>query len=281
MAAKRRPARLLNVQENNHIPAVHVEVEILFLGLIERDGFDLRSGTCCQELYFFITVLRNPVHRYLSEFRHVQRGATWKSSRHWCGGQDFTSLPHCYKGANWTGVELDEFMDCSYNLAHNRQTRMLADLNLVGCYNSTAMTSSSSQQTERDRVMLQSAKHNLARMAFFGLTEQQSISQYIFERTFRLDFASPFEQSNATLSAHAMAELTAKQLERVKQLNSLDAELYEYARQLLHDRFELLKRQDRQFERHWLRILRHRLKSTVANNGTDAPPPAAASDPAI
>ena len=109
-------------------------------------------------------------------------------------------------------MELDEFMDCSYNLAHNRQTRMLADLNLVGCYNSTAMASSSSQQTERDRVMLESAKHNLARMAYFGLTEQQAMSQYIFERTFRLDFASPFEQSNATLSAHAMAELTPQQV---------------------------------------------------------------------
>lgn len=47
--------------------------------------------------YFFITVLRDPIHRYLSEFRHVQRGATWKSARHWCGGQEFTSLPHCYK----------------------------------------------------------------------------------------------------------------------------------------------------------------------------------------
>ena len=28
--------------------------------------------------YFFVTVLRDPVQRYLSEFRHVQRGATWK-----------------------------------------------------------------------------------------------------------------------------------------------------------------------------------------------------------
>lgn len=47
--------------------------------------------------YFFITVLRDPIHRYLSEFRHVQRGATWKSARHWCGGKEFTTLPHCYK----------------------------------------------------------------------------------------------------------------------------------------------------------------------------------------
>nr|CAG4642064.1 EOG090X0E58 [Eurycercus lamellatus] len=214
-----------------------------------EDALDEYEGIPKKRRYFFITVLRNPIHRYLSEFRHVQRGATWKSARHWCGGQEFTSLPHCYKGANWTGVEMDEFMNCSYNLAHNRQTRMLADLTLVGCYNSTQ------DQKERDRILLQSAKQNLARMAYFGLTEQQSTSQYIFEQTFQMDFLSPFEQSNATLSAQAMAELTPHQLERVRQLNSLDAELYDYGRQLLQDRFERLKRQDHHFEHHWLRIV--------------------------
>lgn len=113
------------------------------------------------------------------------------------------------QGSNWTGVELEEFMNCPYNLAHNRQTRMLADLTLAGCYtgyNSTA------DQLERDRILLQSAKQNLASMAYFGLTEQQAISQYIFEQTFRLDFANSFDQANATLSAQAIAELTPAQV---------------------------------------------------------------------
>lgn len=116
------------------------------------------------------------------------------------------------QGANWTGVELDDFMDCRYNLAHNRQTRMLADLSLVGCYNSTLTGVKGSHHEETDRIMLQSAKQNLARMAFFGLTEQQAVSQYVFERTFQLEFANPFEQSNATLSAHAINELTPEQV---------------------------------------------------------------------
>lgn len=114
-----------------------------------------------------------------------------------------------HQGSNWTGVELDEFMNCPYNLAHNRQTRMLADLTLAGCYtgyNSTA------DQMERDRILLQSAKKNLAEMAYFGLTEQQSVSQYIFEQTFQLDFANSFDQANATLSAQAIAELTSAQV---------------------------------------------------------------------
>lgn len=39
---------------------------------------------------------------------------------------------------------------------------------------------------ERDATMLASAKANLERMAFFGLTEFQENSQYIFEETFNL-----------------------------------------------------------------------------------------------
>nr|CAG4649708.1 EOG090X0E58 [Scapholeberis mucronata]SVE93896.1 EOG090X0E58 [Scapholeberis mucronata] len=218
-----------------------------------ESALDEFEGSAKKRRYFFITVLRDPIHRYLSEFRHVQRGATWKSARHWCGGQEFTSLPHCYKGSNWTGVELDEFMDCPYNLAHNRQTRMLADLTLAGCYTGF---NSTEDRLERDRILLQSAKHNLANMAFFGLTEQQSISQYIFEQTFQLDFANSFDQANATLSAQAIAELTPSQLERVRQLNSLDTELLAFARKLMHERFEELKRRDLYFRQHWLRILR-------------------------
>lgn len=41
-------------------------------------------------------------------------------------------IPPCYQGDNWEGVELDEFINCDSNLAANRQTRMLADLELIG-----------------------------------------------------------------------------------------------------------------------------------------------------
>lgn len=47
---------------------------------------------------------------------------------------------------------------------------MLADLNLVGCYNNTLMN-----KEERNRIMLASAKKNLLSIAFFGLTEYQKV----------------------------------------------------------------------------------------------------------
>lgn len=73
-------------------------------------------------------------------------------------------------GENWFGVDLDEFAGCKSNLAVNRQTRMLSDLALVGCYNQSSMT-----PYERDRIMLASAKRNLKAMSYFGLTEFQKV----------------------------------------------------------------------------------------------------------
>lgn len=134
------------------------------------DGeLDRHEGRSIQRRYFYITLLREPVARYLSEYRHVKRGATWKDARHWCQGKTATAaeVPPCYTGSSWQGVSLAEFTQCKSNLAANRQTRMLADLALIGCYNSTM------QPKQAEAVMLASAKRNLAAMAFFGLTEFQ------------------------------------------------------------------------------------------------------------
>lgn len=102
---------------------------------------------------------------------------------------------------------------------------------------------------DRDRIMLASAKKNLQSMAFFGLTEYQKISQYIFEETFNLRFLVPFEQNNATVSSSTMPTLTKRQQEKISQLNSLDVELYEFAKRLLMERFEKLKARDADFDK--------------------------------
>lgn len=157
-----------------------------------------------------------------------------------------------FLGDNWIDVTLDEFADCDSNLAANRMTRMLADLALVNCYNKTSMP-----KHERNRQLLASAKRNLAgifvlsriflsfsnvcnfilpAMSFFGLTEFQKISQYIFEETFNLRFAIPFEQHNSTLSMQAFESLTPFQKKKIKDINALDIELYDFAKQLMFQR---------------------------------------------
>ncbi|CAG2107900.1 unnamed protein product [Medioppia subpectinata] len=180
--------------------------------------------------YFYITLLREPISRFLSEYRHVQRGATWKTSRHMCGGRVPTKdeLPSCYAGTDWRDVTIEEFISCEHNLAINRQTRMLADLTLVDCYNKSFMSAK-----ERDVILLASAKENLRRMAFFGLCEHQKISQYLFEMSFHLNFLQPFVQLNETHSTLTYSHLKPDLVNKIKRLNHLDIELYEFAKQLL------------------------------------------------
>ncbi|NWS89076.1 H6ST3 sulfotransferase, partial [Toxostoma redivivum] len=194
--------------------------------------------------FYYITMLRDPVSRYLSEWKHVQRGATWKTSLHMCDGRSPTpdELPTCYEGDDWSGVSLQEFMDCSYNLASNRQVRMLADLSLVGCYNLTFMN-----ESERNMILLQSAKNNLKNMAFFGLTEFQRKTQYLFERTFNLKFISPFTQFNVTRASNVDIGEDVRQ--RIEELNFLDMQLYEYAKDLFLQRFQYSKQEEHQKNR--------------------------------
>lgn len=209
------------------------------------EKLDEMEGHIAKRRYFYITLLREPIARYLSEFRHVQRGATWKGARHFCKGKAATAneIIPCFTNENWEGVQLEEFTSCESNLAANRQTRMLADLELIGCYNRNYM-----HKSERERVMLASAKKNLQSMAFFGLTEEQKKSQYIFEETFNLRFAIPFEQNNATVSSHTLQTLTPDQAKTIASLNSLDVELYNFAKNLLNERFQKLKSRDINFE---------------------------------
>ncbi|CAG2183833.1 unnamed protein product, partial [Oppiella nova] len=142
---------------------------------------DELEGDSVKRRYFYITLLRDPITRFISEYNHFRtQELNGKASRHWCGGQEVMQMPDCEFGAD---VSIDEFMDCHQNLAINRQTRMLSDLALVGCYNSSYMSSE-----ERHVVMLRSAQNNLHKMAFFGLNEFPRISQHLFEETFDLVF---------------------------------------------------------------------------------------------
>ncbi|XP_051513766.1 heparan-sulfate 6-O-sulfotransferase 2 isoform X1 [Myxocyprinus asiaticus] len=208
--------------------------------------------------YYYITILRDPVWRYLSEWRHVQRGATWKASKHMCDGRlpTLTELPSCYTSDDWSGCSLEEFMACPYNLANNRQTRMLADLSLVGCYNLSVMS-----ESQRWAVLLESAKRNLRNMAFFGLTEYQRKTQYLFEQTFRLSFIAPFTQLNGTRATSVEVEPETQW--RIRELNQWDVELYEYARDLFLQRFQYARQQERREARQRRLQERRKLRAKV------------------
>ena len=185
--------------------------------------------------------MRNPVPRFISEWRHTQRGATWKSSAHMCGGRPATpeEIPPCYKGSTWMGVSLEDYLACPSNMAANRQARMTADLNLAGCYNRTGIS-----DQDYDRIVLESAKTNLQNMAFFGLTEYQRETQYLFERTFKLRFKKSLEQSNYTIANSS--PISPQEVEAVQKRNKLDLELYAFAKDLFFQRYHHMKQLERQ-----------------------------------
>ena len=156
--------------------------------------------------------------------------------KHVCNGRQPLpkELPKCHTGPNWRIAQIEEFMDCSSNLAINRQTRMLANLELVNCYNTTSM-----ERGERNRIMLQSAKENLLQMAFFGLTEMQAESQYIFEQTFNLKFKYNFTQKQSSFAKTLLNDtISDSVVQTIEELNHLDMELYNFAKKVFLQRFE-------------------------------------------
>lgn len=122
---------------------------------------------------------------------------------------------------------------------------MLSDLRQVNCYNTTGMSPS-----QRDKILLASAKTNLERLAFFGITTEQAKSQYLFENTFNLTFKVQFE-AQSQHSKSDISDLNDETLNRIRHINSLDIELFEYAQKLMRERFEKVKSDDVNFDKNY------------------------------
>lgn len=190
------------------------------------------------DVYYF-TILREPVRRYISEYLHVRRGATWIRREH---TQDQRCVNQLYQKCfsnrqKWINVTLDEFLNCEYNLANNRETRMLLTFPNVSSSSSPCRY----LQYDQDPVkMLEIAKQNLAKMSFFAINEFQNLSQYLFDQTFkgalRLNFN--FSQSNQSLAESYLKQLSPEVVQRIRQRNSVDIELYEYALKLFSERIK-------------------------------------------
>ncbi|CAP33109.2 Protein CBR-HST-6 [Caenorhabditis briggsae] len=220
---------------------LHADFTELVVNSCVQRVLDKQAGHKKKRNYFYTTFLRNPTDRFISEFRHVQRGATWISSKHVCNGRpaSVNDLPTCFDPRiGWEGVSVEEFISCPYNLAFNRQTRMLSNLSLVGCYEHLRRPS-----YEQDKIMMESAKENLRNMAFFGIKERMDDSQYFFEATFDMKFSRKMSVWGKSKSNDTV--LTASQLAYIRNVNKLDWELYEYALQLFNERLSQLHRKKR------------------------------------
>ena len=150
-----------------------------------------------------------------------------------------TEMPPCYpgyyEGEPWPNLTLSKYTSCESNWGNNRQTMMLADLESVHCFNKSAMS-----QEERDHLLLTTAKNNLNRLSFFGLTEYMSESCVLFEKTFGFEFAvRPDTRELAELhSGPVLRDLWNNTVlyEAIETANHLDMQLYEYALELFQER---------------------------------------------
>jgi len=149
---------------------------------------------------------------------------------------------NCYKkSGNWENVTLADFMGCKSNLANNRQTRMLAlfDSEFDLCPDSTSMDG-------YDEELLRRAKKTLDSLIFFAINEQQHLSIRLFEKDmdssrslFR--FQSEVEQLNNTIAGSLYDSLPPLVHEKIRHLNYLDNELYNYALKIFFEKVKLYK----------------------------------------
>jgi len=195
--------------------------------------------------YMYVTILRHPVARFASEYLHARRGATW-FLRHKCHNSVMSpdQVPPCYKGyydhKPWPDLTFEKFISCPYNQGINRQTIMLADLTLIGCYrNMRSLT-----KTHKD-TLLASAKLNLKRkFTNFAINEYLSESQILLEHQFGRKFLENFEgKDNERMKSGDLVTYIFKNKElydKVVELNHLDMELYKYALELFSSRLATL-----------------------------------------
>lgn len=185
--------------------------------------------------FHYVTLLRHPVLRYLSEYLHTTRGACWPVHNRVCNGEivKIKQPPLCancrIKAIYANPREsLREYLDCEVMWRNNRFTLALADSELVTCWNRTQYTSE-----ERGTLVLESAKQNLLKLAFFGILEFQEESGLLFERTFGVEFGirPPHIPFNSSVANLLLQELPAHPslYEKVIANNKLDLELYWFA----------------------------------------------------
>jgi hypothetical protein len=223
-----------------------------------QETLDKKEGPKERE-FFYVTMLREPVARFISEYAHVQRGATWATTHH-CNNRKW-NIPECYPGylnrKPWPNLTWTKFLSCESNLAINRQTRMLADLRLVGCYGRKNLS-----KTKRDQIIIDSARANLRSLPYFGLNEYQTESKELFEYTFGLKFTDEFRIHTETESKSKTEgdALTESDLDRIKKANYLDVLLYEFAQKIFLDRVVRMKRNETSLQYSWKQYL------LIANN---------------
>lgn len=198
-----------------------------------------------------MTMLRDPVERYISAFAQLQRN-----------GQEALQLnPEQNRPLHiFAQLNLPQFFD---NIppqlllfkarARNRQTRMITSryrfkeltemFAAYSTYDSNSAFFVGEELEIEPEQLLAEAKYRLSNMAFFGLTERFQDSLFLMAFTFGLPPLVDYQKLNVAPSRPRQDNLPPETVQQIRDENQLDLQLYAYAQQLFQQRYETMQRE--------------------------------------
>ena len=194
---------------------------------------DVKNEFKFLDKFVFITLIRDPIKRYISEWNHINvrpKSVGWTMSTNICNKEI-----SCLNGKNSSyRMSIEEFISCKGNMANNRQTRMLADY-------FSDKKDCRIFHPDNKKLLLENAKQVLKSFKFFALNEYQELNQKLFEKVFKhLKFNIKFEQSDDEYGSNLIEKLNQKSIDQIYKLNELDIQLYEYAKELFFERIKAI-----------------------------------------
>jgi hypothetical protein len=185
-----------------------------------------------------ITVIREPMARYVSEWSHVERKTRDGhkiifSSTNFCNKEVIMAECLANLTIDFKNITLEKFTLCQDNLASNRQTRLLADYD-------ESEPDCKLFKPQNKNLLLLNAKKVLTEMSYFALTEYDVLSRKLFEKTFQNLFKfKEFKEKDSKFkykTSNLLKTLDERLVQKIRQLNDLDLELYDYAKKLFFER---------------------------------------------
>jgi hypothetical protein len=198
-----------------------------------RGHFYYSLQSLLQKDLIYMTFLRNPLERVLSHYYYAQREPNYyiqpQVNEHYETLQKFIEAPSMrmiVSNHQVRSLILDE--DISEITKNTSQFNTYADL-----------------ESEIDRRMrnlsednmLQIAKQRLEKFAFIGLVERFDDSLDMLTYRFNWNHVSQYSNRNVTVNRPKQEEIPSDILKKLRQLNQLDYELYDFAETIFKKRF--------------------------------------------
>lgn len=156
--------------------------------------------------FSYITVLRDPVERSISDYYYTLGRQIERFNRE--------HIPGCENIIDWLN---------KFPVVNNIQTRFLSSYH--------------EWDAEIPDWAFESAKWNLKnRFAATGILERLGDTFKLFRNTFNWDSIPSYGRDNVTKNRPRREEIDDNAIDVIKELNSMDIELYRYAQKLLDER---------------------------------------------